>query len=77
MLSTSTIFNANRVVPDPNVSEEAKEHAREVLREHGASETRQVSEPVDPEELHDVRVNAGYKAALHSASSRSSDFHST
>ena len=25
-------------VPDPNVSEEAKEHARDVLREHGAME---------------------------------------
>lgn len=39
------------------MSEEAKGHAREVLGEHDAEK-----------ELHETRVNAGYKAALKSES---------
>ncbi len=45
---------------DPNVSEEAKQHAREVLKNEG------VGTGDDSDDLHKTRVNAGYKAALHS-----------
>ena len=46
---------------DPNASAEAKQHARAVLEGH----THSVD--ADAEE-HQKRVNAGYKAALHSES---------
>ena len=42
---------------DPNTSAEAKEHAREVLEGQGLD---------TGEDLHQTRVNAGYKATLKS-----------
>jgi hypothetical protein len=49
---------------DPNTSEEAKAHAREILEAHDYSYER----PADvTEDEHDRRVLGGYKAALNSA----------
>ncbi len=48
---------------DPNVSEEAKQHAREVLKNEGVATG---DDGDDSDDLHQTRVNAGYKAALHS-----------
>lgn len=47
---------------DPNVSEEAKQHAREVLEAAGI----QRKLDTHSEEEHQHRVLAGYKAAIHS-----------
>jgi len=49
---------------DPHTSEEAKRHAQEVLEAagiHGRHDD-------DTDEEHEMRVLAGYKAALHSES---------
>jgi hypothetical protein len=51
---------------DPRVSDEAKEHAREVLS--GGQETTGAQPSEDP---HETRVNAGYKSTLSSTSSQS------
>ena len=55
---------------DPNTSEKAKEHAREVLEAEGEPEVTpaQRAQPTSPEDQHTRRVVAGYKAALHSTS---------
>jgi hypothetical protein len=47
---------------DPHVSEEAKQHAREVLEAAGI----QHKLDTHSEEEHQHRVLAGYKAAIHS-----------
>ncbi|KDQ57722.1 hypothetical protein JAAARDRAFT_194009 [Jaapia argillacea MUCL 33604] len=47
---------------NPNVSEEAKAHAREILKEDGYTFDRPEGAT---EEEHETRVLAGYKAALH------------
>ena len=52
-----------RFMTDPNTSEEAKRHAREILAADGYS----VDAPEGVSESeHQMRVNAGYKAALNS-----------
>lgn len=50
---------------DPRASDEAKEHAREILSADGYQFER--PEGVTEDE-HQMRVNAGYKAALNSTS---------
>ena len=50
---------------DPRTSAEAKQHAREILEADGY--TVDAPEGVSADE-HQVRVNAGYKAALRSTS---------
>ena len=54
---------------DPNTSDEAKEHAREVLKAEG----EEIPQPGHPppastQDPHTKRVLAGYKAAIHSTS---------
>jgi hypothetical protein len=55
------------LLSDPRVSDEAKEHAREVLS--GGQESTTGAQP--SEDLHETRVNAGYKSTLSSTSSQS------
>ena len=58
---------------NPNVSQEGKEHAEEMIRElENSSETQQQRQQyeVDKDE---TRVNAGYKATLKSMSHRRCD----
>jgi hypothetical protein len=67
-LELSALYpRVDRPLADPNVSEEAKEHAREVLGERGVDEEpQQTTGSTNPEDLHETRVNAGYKATLKS-----------
>ena len=51
------------ILSDQNTSEEAKAHAREVLEAAGYTVERTAD---IPEDEHEKRVIAGYKAALHS-----------
>ena len=51
------------ILLDQNTSEEAKAHAREVLEAAGYTVERTAD---IPEDEHEKRVIAGYKAALHS-----------
>lgn len=62
--STSVAVGAQRLLifADPHVSEEAKQHAREVLEAAGI----QRKLDTHSEEEHQHRVLAGYKAAIHS-----------
>jgi len=55
---------------DPNTSEKAKEHAREVLEAESEQEATHVerSPHASAQEQHTKRVIAGYKAAIHSTS---------
>ena len=61
-----------RSFTDPKTSEEAKEHARDILEAEGEEVQRppkQHSPPPSPQhDEHTKRVLAGYKAALHSKS---------
>jgi hypothetical protein len=50
------------ICADPNVSEEAKQHAREVLEAAGIHQRLETHS----DEEHQNRVLAGYKAAIHS-----------
>lgn len=53
---------------DPNTSEKAKQHAREVLEAEGEEVDTHPdhSPPASSQDQHTKRVLAGYKAALHS-----------
>lgn len=52
---------------DPNASEKAKEHAREILEAEGEQEGAHEHSPsASSHDQHLKRVLAGYKAALHS-----------
>ena len=61
-------LKVNPPFTDPNTSEKAKQHAREVLEAEGEQvDTHpEHSPPASPEDQHTKRVLAGYKAALHS-----------
>jgi hypothetical protein len=54
---------------DPSVSDAAKEHSREVIAEMGGStgtDEHVTKDGRNADELHQTRVEAGYKAALSS-----------
>lgn len=63
------------LTPDPNTSEQAKQHAREVLEAAGVSvdeleiekTTQGQASTSAGDDQHTSRVLAGYKATLHSA----------
>lgn len=57
--------DSNFAFIDDNVSDKAKQHAREILEAAGYS----VRPPESTEDEHHVRVMAGYKAALNSKES--------
>jgi len=54
---------------DPNTSDKAKEHAREILEAEGEEIPHsEPSPPASAQDQHTKRVLAGYKAAIHSTS---------
>lgn len=63
-------FEADHSLSDPNVSEKAKRHARDVLEAEGeeVGPRPEQSPPSSPHDQHTKRVLAGYKAALRSTS---------
>ena len=61
-------FEADHFLLDPNVSEKAKRHARDVLEAEGEAvgPRPEQSPPSSPHDPHTKRVLAGYKASLRS-----------
>jgi len=66
-LVSSAILNLECSFTDPNTSDKAKEHAREVLEAEGEEiAPAEHSPPASTQDPHTKRVLAGYKAAIHS-----------